>query len=75
MPLQLKDAPQCDLFPREYPITFIQSPAGMVSLCVHCTLRIMNITIEEFEARHRPFKDWLSGRIKAALEKEHRAIP
>jgi hypothetical protein len=52
----------------------IESSAGLVELCLACTLRwFPGRDAAWFEERHAPFRDHLGDRIKAAWEREKAA--
>ena len=62
--------PQCSLCEEGRPITFVASPAGGTSLCMSCSMRVLQMTAEEFEKMHRPYADHLGEAFQRARERE-----
>ena len=60
--------PQCTLCEVEHPITFVSSRAGDSSLCLACSLRVLSMTVEQFELVHAPYRDHLADRLLAGRD-------
>ena len=59
----------CFHCPDRVPITFVKSNGRRINLCLECTLKwFPHWTVEDFEARHAPYRDHLGEKLDAALE-------
>lgn len=62
--------PQCSLCDRGHPVTFLSAPSGDVALCIECSMRVLQISMETFELMHREYRDHLGEKLQRAWDKE-----
>ena len=70
MYIDAADGRGCDHCEVGYPITYTATDYGIVKKCLECTLYWFGWTVEQFETRHRPFRDHLGDALTRAYDLE-----